>query len=85
MTRCAEIAAFLLFMVGAVTFSQESHSFHTSEYYPLAKGNIWKYQVSTIANVKKSTVEWRVTSADNSKMGSPIRFGLFRVTATMRQ
>ncbi|MGA3372105.1 MAG: hypothetical protein ABSC48_10130 [Terracidiphilus sp.] len=40
-----------------------------SEYYPLAKGNIWKYQVSTASSAIKSTVEWRVTSADKSKDG----------------
>jgi hypothetical protein len=50
-------------------FSQEANPSHSHEYYPLAKGNIWKYQVHTASNVKSSTVEWRVTSADKTKEG----------------
>jgi hypothetical protein len=71
MTRCAQVTFSLLFMFGAVAwgFSQEVHPIHSSEYYPLAKGNIWKYQVSTASNVKKSTIEWRVIRADKSKNG----------------
>jgi hypothetical protein len=50
-------------------FSQETHPSTSSEYYPLALGNSWKYQVRTTKNTNISTVIWRVTSADKTKEG----------------
>ena len=71
MTRYTQTAHLLLFMIGSITwvFSQEAHPSTSSEYYPLAKGNSWKYQVHTATNTNISTVVWRVTSVDKTKEG----------------
>jgi hypothetical protein len=74
MKRCRQAVCSFLFLVGVsawpISHSQESHPSPGSKYYPLAKGNTWKYRVQDFSNGKSSTVEWRVTSADKSKEGT---------------
>ena len=40
-----------------------------SEYYPLALGNVWKYEVQQSGSTRKSHISWKVTSVDQSKEG----------------
>jgi hypothetical protein len=69
MARETQAAYTLLLLIGLSTlaFAQGSE---LSQYYPLSKGNSWKYQVSTGSKSERKTVEWRVTSADNTKEGT---------------
>ena len=64
--------AFCLFLIAGVLLYSHSHVCASSAdvpYYPLAKGYSWKYQVYVSGRRTSSTVEWRVTSADNTKDG----------------
>jgi hypothetical protein len=72
MTRYRKTICFLLLTVGVPTwsFSQGTHPSSGAEYYPLAKGSSWKYQVRNVSSAKSSIVEWRVTSADETKEGT---------------
>ena len=63
----------LLFLI-TVPYSKPLHSQvieepRAQDYYPLAKGNSWKYNVIDASERSGSTVEWRVTSAAKGKDG----------------
>jgi len=49
--------------------AKEAGSDQGSEYYPLAKGNVWTYRVETGSKGGSSTVEWRVTSTEMFEEG----------------
>jgi hypothetical protein len=71
MTRRAQAASFLMLIISSLNcaFPQGASPSENSKYYPLAKGNVWKYQVKTASSAKSSTVEWRVTSTEKDKEG----------------
>jgi hypothetical protein len=72
MIRCIRLVICLFFVAGvsANVRSQVVVPSASVSYYPLAKGNSWKYEVHVAGESKISTVEWRVTSADKTKEGN---------------
>jgi hypothetical protein len=71
MIRSPQLVPLLLLLAISETpaLSQFAHPAHDAEYFPLAKGNSWKYQVRNVSTSRVSTVEWRVTAADKTKEG----------------
>jgi hypothetical protein len=86
MIRSPQLVPFLLLLAISETpaLSQFAHPAHDAEYFPLAKGNSWKYQVRNVSTSRVSTVEWRVTAADKTKEGIVYQV-LRRLTPTTRQ
>jgi hypothetical protein len=68
-TRWVTICVFLV--AGGISYSRSQVIAPSAgvPYYPLAKGNSWKYEVHNSGKSKNSTVEWRVTGSDKTKEG----------------
>ena len=71
MTRNLNLLLLVFYISGLITGLQGQSIQPTIHvpYYPLAQGNVWKYQVHIAGEHSTSTVEWRVTSAKTTNDG----------------